>query len=199
MISSAIGCEGISLRCGPTTIHSNIFLQSRLDACEQRWVAKLAPFDFDIQYSEVPADGSEVEQPYEVPLSEVCSAEVDQRDIPEAYKSSDCETPFSVDDVTLVEDASSVWSVTIYQDSDQSSDTTSVESVTESVLAPEMRICSTPHPEVRPLSRVSAVCDIPARFVGEGVRTRLGRLIKPVDRLIQTMSTQEMKQFLFSQ
>lgn len=22
----------------------------RLDACEQRWVAKLAPFEFDIQY-----------------------------------------------------------------------------------------------------------------------------------------------------
>jgi hypothetical protein len=34
-------------------------------------------------------------------LSEVCSAEVDQRDIPEAYKSSDCETPFRVDDAWL--------------------------------------------------------------------------------------------------
>jgi hypothetical protein len=89
--------------------------------------------------------------------------------------------------------------VTIYQESDQSSDITSVESVTESVLAPDMQICSTLHPEVRPLSTVSAVCDVPARFLGESVRTRLGRFIKPVNRLIQTMSTQEMKQFLVSQ
>jgi hypothetical protein len=123
------------------------------DARTVHWVAGLPESSGRIlqEDGEVPADGSEVEQPYEVPLSEVCSAEVDQRDIHEACKSSDCETPFSVDDavtdVTLVEDASSVWSVTIYQDSDQSSDTTSVESVTESVLAPDMRICSTPHPE----------------------------------------------------
>lgn len=27
-----------------------ILTKPRLDACEQRWVAKLAPFDFDIQY-----------------------------------------------------------------------------------------------------------------------------------------------------
>ena len=136
------------------------------------------------------------------PLNDVCSAEVDQRDIHEAYKSSDCETPFRVDDAltdTLVVDASSVWSVSIYQDSDQSSDSTSVESVTESVLAPNMPICNTPHPEVRPLSRVSAVCDIPARFFCEGVRTRLGRFFKPVNRLIQTMSTQKMKPFMVSQ
>ena len=65
-----------------------------------------------------------MEQPYEVPLSEVCSAEVDQRYVPKAYKSSDSKTPFSVDDavkedVNLVEDVLSVWSITIYQDSDQ--------------------------------------------------------------------------------
>ena len=96
------------------------------DARTVHWVAGLPESSGRIlqEDGEVPADGSEVEQPYEVPLSEVYSAEVDQRDIHEAYKSSDCETPFRVDDavtdnVTLVEDASSVWSVTIYPDSDQ--------------------------------------------------------------------------------
>lgn len=67
------------------------------------------------------------------------------------------------------------------------------------MLAPDRPSCSIPQPEVRPLSTVSAVRDIPARFLGEGVRTRLGRFIKPVNRLIQTMSTQEMKPFLVSQ
>jgi hypothetical protein len=109
---------------------------SQMDGSDTRtvhWVAGLPESSGRIlqEDGEVPADGSEAEQPYQVPLSE----------------SSNCKTPFSVDDavtdnVTLVEDASSVWSVTIYQDSDQSSDTTSVESVTESVLAANMPICS---------------------------------------------------------
>ncbi|XP_029624125.1 uncharacterized protein LOC115203513 [Salmo trutta] len=182
---------------------------SKMDGSDARtvhWVASLPESSGRIfqEDGEVPVDGSEVERPYDVPLSEVCSVEVDQREIPKAYKSSDGETPFSgdgavTDVVNLVEDALSVWSVAIYQDSDQSSDTTSVESVTESVLAPDRPSCSIPQPEVRPLSTVSAVRDIPARFLGEGVRTRLGRFIKPVNRLIQTMSTQEMKPFLVSQ
>lgn len=182
---------------------------SKMDGSDARtvhWVASLPESSGRIFQEDgvVPVDGSEVERPYDVPLSEVCSVEVDQREIPKAYKSSDGETPFSgdgavTDVVNLVEDALSVWSVAIYQDSDQSSDTTSVESVTESVLAPDRPSCSIPQPEVRPLSTVSAVRDIPARFLGEGVRTRLGRFIKPVNRLIQTMSTQEMKPFLVSQ
>ena len=66
------------------------------------------------------------------------------------------------------------------------------------MLAPELPICNTPLPGVGPLSTVSAVRDSSARFLGEGVRTRLGRIIKPVNRLIQAMSTQEMKRFLVS-
>ena len=121
----------------------------------------------------------------------------------EAYESSASEALFEVDEavtdnVDLVGDALSVGSVTIYQDSDQSSDNTSVVSIHEGVLAPELPICRTPHPGVGPVSTVSAVRGISARLLGEGVRTTLGRIIKPVNRLIQTMSTQEIKRFLDS-
>ena len=50
MINSAIGCEGISLLWTDNNPLKYILTKPRLDACEQRCVAKLAPFDFDILY-----------------------------------------------------------------------------------------------------------------------------------------------------
>lgn len=81
------------------------------------------------------------------------------------------------------------------QDGDQSTDTPTVDLSTRDMTGPEEEaFCSSRLSGHEPESAVAAFPPSVCRCgQGEGMNTRLGRWIRPVNRLIQTMTTQRAR------